>query len=209
MRLLLAAFALSLTAQGAVAQEIEGCECLWQGPFVDVQAETELVISGTVDRIRGNAVDVTVDRLLRGDEGLPVIRIWMKAADYCRPEVERFPIGSTWVMALHRIDEVPPGGFNPGTPNISYGRVGDYRLSACGGYFLSRSEDLVSGNLVSGPRWDYAPKMNPILIDLVSDFVNGSLSAEALTEATKEDPALRDMMLDTKAFLRGDPELEE
>ena len=50
----------------ATHAETEDCECLWQGPFVDVQAETDLVISGSVSRVRGNAVDLNVERVLRG-----------------------------------------------------------------------------------------------------------------------------------------------
>jgi hypothetical protein len=32
------------------------CDCLWQGSFVDVQAGTDLVVSGTVARSRGNSL---------------------------------------------------------------------------------------------------------------------------------------------------------
>ena len=67
-------------------------------------------------------------------------------------------------MALHRIDEDVPDGFNPHTPNVSYGRVGDYALSSCGGYWLSQSGDWVTGNLVEAPRWERAPKMTPVLL---------------------------------------------
>ena len=198
--------ALLLALAAPALAQTEGCECLWQGPFVEVQEATDLVVSGSVSQVRGNAVDLSVERVLRGQPSQSEIRIWMKTADYCRPEVERFPVGSEWVMALSRIDEQVPGGFNPNTPNFSYGRVGDYALSACGGYFLSRRGDLVTGNLVEGARWDYEPKMNPILLDLVAGFVAGELDSEALKKASEEDPALREMMLDTKAFLRGDDE---
>ena len=86
------------------------------------------------------------------------IRVWLKTADYCRPEPELFPPGSEWVMALFRIEQDVPGGFNPNTPNVSYGRPGDYSLSSCGGYWLSRSGDWVSGNLDDTEKkalWNY------------------------------------------------------
>jgi hypothetical protein len=102
------------------------------------------------------------------------------------------------------IDKVVPGGFNPNTPNYSYGRVGDYRLSSCGGYWLARSGDFVTGNLVQAPRWERDPKMTPVLLDLLALFVNGEVNADALLQASREDPALRELMLDTRAFLRGD-----
>ena len=180
------------------------CECLWQGSFSEVQASTSLVLSGTVVEGKGNSIDLSVDRLLRGTAHVEPIRVWLQAADYCRPEPELFPIGSQWVMALQQITENVPGGFNPSTPNISYGRIGDYSLSSCGGYWLSQSGDVVTGNLIQAPRWVREPKMTPVLVDLVAGYVAGSVDAAALLQATKEDPALRELMLDTRAFLRGD-----
>lgn len=179
------------------------CECLWEGSFTDVQARTDLVISGTVLSAKGNSVDVSIDRALRGKESLPDIRVWLKAQDYCRPEVAGFPPGSQWVMALYRIDEQVPGGFNPNTPNISYGRIGDYRLSSCGGYWLEQNDQWLSGNLVQAPRWVREPKMTPVLLDLVADYISGEVDADALLRASREDPAVRELMLDTREFLRS------
>lgn len=178
------------------------CSCVWQGSFTDVQGSADLVVSGTITRGKGNSIDLAVDRLLRGNEDEPEIRIWLKTGDYCRPEPELFPVGSDWVMALHRISEDVPGGFNPHTPNISYGRIGDYSLSSCGGYWLSRSGDWVTGNLVQAPRWVREPKMTPVLLDLVADYVQGKVDAATLAQASREDPAARELMLDTRAFLR-------
>lgn len=178
------------------------CDCLWQGSFTDVQARADLVVSGTVTRGKGNSIDLGVERTLRGSTGEPEIRVWLKTGDYCRPEAELFPPGSEWVMALFRIKEDVPGGFNPNTPNVSYGRPGDYSLSSCGGFWLSRSGDWVSGNLVQAPRWVREPKMTPVLLDLVADYVGGRVDARALATASREDPAGRELMLDTKAFLR-------
>jgi hypothetical protein len=48
--------------------------------------------------------------------------------------------------------------------------------------------------------------MSPVLLDLVAAFVAGKVEAPALLEASREDPALRDLMLDTRAFMRGDME---
>jgi len=154
-----------LLAGNALAE----CECLWQGSFAEVEATTDLVLAGTVVSGKGNSIDLAVERILRGRDDLPEIRIWLKTADYCRPERDLFPPGSHWVMALDRIDADVPGGFNPHTPNVSYGRTGDYTLSSCGGYWLRLEGDWVSGNLVDGPRWEREPKMTPVLLDLVAD----------------------------------------
>ena len=198
--LALAATLLSLAAATHARAE---CECLWQGSFAEVQAHTDLVVSGEVIAARGNSIDLAIERELRGESDQPDIRVWLKTGDYCRPEPDLFPVGSQWVMALQRITEDVPGGFNPHTPNVSYGRVGDYTLSSCGGYWLSRNDDWVTGNLVDAPRWVREPQMTPVLVDLVADYVAGRVDAQALAQASREDPAVRELMLDTRAFLRG------
>jgi hypothetical protein len=47
------------------------------------------------------------------------------------------------------------------------------------------------------------PKMTPVLIDLLADYVDGKVDADTLLQASREDPAVRDLMLDTREFLRG------
>lgn len=187
------------------------CGCLWEGSFADVQHKADIVIAARVLSRKGNAVDVTVEQPLRGDPYRDTVRVWMQARDYCRPTAEEFPDASRWVMALHRIDEVPEGGFDPGTPNISYGRPGDYYLSSCGGYWLQRQGEAVTGNLVDGPRWAREVEMTPVLLTLLQAFLDGNTDATALAEASREDPALTELLLDTKAFLRGQapPDLEQ
>lgn len=195
-------FSISVAMTGYVYADDE-CTCLWQGSFAEVAASTDLVVVGTVEAAKGNAVDISLDTTLQGDTLVDPIRIWLKARDYCRPEVERFPEGSRWLMALHQIKEVPEDGFNPSTPNISYGRKYDYQLSSCGGYFLSAEGDAVLGNIAPGmPRWAYEPDMTPVLISLVQAFLEGRATADDLKAASEEDPALRALMLDTKSFLR-------
>lgn len=178
------------------------CECIWQGSFSEVHAATDLVVSGVVVRAKGNSIDLAVADQLRGANDLGEIRIWLRTGDYCRPEAELFPANSEWVMALHRITDTVPGGFDPNTPNISYGRVGDYSLSSCGGYWLRLSDNWVTGNLIDAPRWAREPEMTPVLLDLLADYVAGRVDAAALLAATREDPAVRELMLDTRAFLR-------
>lgn len=192
-------FLLSVFAGSAAQAE---CDCLWQGSFSDVAADADLIVSGTISTGKGNSVDLGIDRLLRGETASPDIRIWLKTGDYCRPEPAEFPAGSEWVMALFKIKEDVEGGFSPHTPNVSYGRVGDYFLSSCGGYWLSRDGNWVTGNLVNAPRWVREPKMTPVLLDLVADYIAGKVNVQALADASREDPATRELMLDTKAFLR-------
>lgn len=180
------------------------CACLWEGSFSDVQQSADLVIAGKVIRSQGNAVDIAVEENLRGRSYLDSVRVWMETKDYCRPPAEDFPLNSRWVMALTRITDVPDDGFDPFTPNQSYGRIDDYYLSSCGGYWLNYSGEAVTGNLVNAPRWARDPEMTPVLMDLLRAFLRGEASSESLLQASREDPALLDLMLDTKAFLRGD-----
>ena len=66
-------------------------------PSWEVQADADLVVSGTVI-CRQKATASTWHRPpLRGDTDQPDIRIWLKTADYRRPEPELFPVGSSWV----------------------------------------------------------------------------------------------------------------
>jgi hypothetical protein len=185
------------------------CGCLWEGSFADVQAGADLVVAGTVELRKGNSIDVAIGRTLRGEGWREQVRVWLKTADYCRPPAEDFPEGSRWVLALSRIEAVPEDGFNPATPNQSYGRKGDYILSSCGGYWLRWTGDAVTGNLVDAPRWAREPEMTPVLLDVLEAFVAGRIDKARLKEASREDPALRELMLNTRQFLlHGDIEPE-
>ena len=194
----------SLHAQNSTEQE---CSCLWQGSFSEVAPQSDLTVLGTVTQVKGNAVDLQLEQTLLGETWLDNVRIWMKARDYCRPPAESFPTGSRWIMVLEKIDSVPDDGFNPLTPNISFGREQDYLLSSCGGYFLSANGNAVIGNLVpSMARWDYTPKMTPVLISLIDAYLSGHADTQALTRASKEGPRVRELILDTRSFLRGQEE---
>ncbi|QFU74511.1 delta-aminolevulinic acid dehydratase [Halioglobus maricola] len=182
------------------------CECLWQGSFDDVQAETDLVVAAEVIAIKGNSIDLDALQLLRGTLPPVELRVWLEYEEYCRPELGTFPLGSRWVMALDKIESKVSGGFNPNTPNYSYGRIDDYAISNCGGYWLKWEGDAVTGNLVDAPRWDHEPKMTPVLLELIAAYVAGDVSSDALLAASREDPALRELRLNTRAFLRGDEE---
>lgn len=181
----------------------QACECIWQGAFADVASTADLIVSASVASAKGNSIDLAPERTLKGELPAAELRVWLKARDYCRPAVTEFPQDSRWVFALQRIDEVPAGGFDPLTPNVSYGRPGDYRLSSCGGFWLKLEENRVKGNLVNAPRWVRDPKMTPVLLDVVADYVDGKLNRQQLLEASREDPALRELMLDTRSFLRN------
>ena len=195
-------YLLLLCLLGAAAAAQAECECIWRGSFTSVQEHTDLVVTARVVASQGNSIDLELSETWRGTNYQPTIRVWLNSSGLCRPEVEHFPLDSSWVMALERIDEQVPGGFNPSTPNISYGRVGDYTLSSCGGYWLSLHGEVVTGNLAGGTRWEHNPKMSPVLSVLVAAFVAGEIDADALKEASQLDPELQRLQLDTRSFLR-------
>ena len=188
------------------------CECLWQGSFSEVAPTADLVVLGTVERVKGNAIDIDVDVTLTGPDWATAPRVWLKTGDYCRPDVVEFAKGQRFIFALRRLTEVPVDGFNPSTPNLSYGRVGDYALSNCGGYWLSVEGLRASGNLVPGmPRYAQSPKMTPVLIGHITAYLKGWASLDSLIDATKEDPELEALKKDSRSFLRGfspDEEIE-
>lgn len=181
------------------------CGCLWQGSFSEVAPNADLVVLGEVQTIKGNAVDLLPEQVLKGALWLDTLRVWMQARDYCRPPADAFPPGSRWVMALSQIREMPEDGFDPFTPNESFGRKDDYVLSSCGGYWLRVNGDTATGNLVPGtPRFYHQPEMSPVLIELIAGYLTGTVSQEAVIEASRERPEAVDaLILDTRSFLRG------
>jgi hypothetical protein len=179
------------------------CECTWRGPFTRVQAATDLVVSAMVVSARGNSIDLSVQQILRGSLYRDEIRVWLDTDDLCRAKAGTFPDHSQWVMALDRIDTLADGGFDPSTPDLSYGRVGDYSISRCGGYWLSQNENLVSGNLTGGTRWEMEPKMSPVLLELLARYLDGSVDESTLKEAGRVDPELQKLILETRLHLRN------
>ena len=181
------------------------CGCLWEGSFSEVAPSADLVVLGEVQSVKGNAVDLVPEQLLKGEFWLDTLRVWMQTRDYCRPPADDCQVGSRWIMALSEITEVPEGGFDPSTPNQSYGRPFDFVLSSCGGYWLRVNGGTAVGNLVPGmPRFYHQPDMSPVLVDLVAAHLKGTVSTEALTEASRERPeAVDELILDTRSFLRG------
>ena len=206
--ILTASLAITLLAEPAASQpEATGadCGCLWKGSFSEVAPSADLVVLGEVQSVKGNAVDLVPEQLLKGEFWLDTLRVWMRTRDYCRPPADGFPLGSRWIMALSKIREVPEGGFDPSTPNQSFGRPFDYTLSSCGGYWLRVNGSTATGNLVPGmPRFYHQPDMSPVLVDLIAGHLKGMVSTEALAEASRERPeAVDELILDTRSFLRG------
>jgi len=66
------------------------------------------------------------------------------------------------------------------------------------------SGNTVRGNLLPDmARWDTAPKMNPVSIELIEGWLSGRIGVDVLQRASEENPEARALMLDTRSFLRG------
>lgn len=192
-----------LALNALLASAASACECLWEGPFVRAAERAQLIVSGAVIETKGNAFDLRVEKILRGKEYRDTVRIWASDGKLCRPEVDQFAPGTQWLLALHYIDKEVEGGFNPLTPNISYGRVDDYYLSKCGAYWLRVQEGRASGNLLSGARWQWDdPQMNPVIVEVIGAYFEGVIPLQALESAAQPSPETKRLMLETRAFTR-------
>ncbi len=188
----------------------QACECLWEGSFAEVATDADLVVLGTPSNMKGNAFDVLVDVTLAGPDWMETPRVWLKTGDYCRPEVSEFEIGERYILALKKITVLPDDAFNPSTPNVSYGRVGDYELSSCGGYWLTVKGLRAAGNLVPGmPRYAHNPKMTPVHVGHVIAFLKGNASLESLAEAAQINPELVALKRESRSFIRGFDDIDE
>lgn len=196
--------AAALLIGALVPASAQACECLWEGSFTEVAADADLVVLGSPDNVKGNALDISVDVTLTGPDWIDVPRVWLKTGPYCRPEVSEFKAGERYIFALKKIIEIPNDGFNPSTPNVSFGRIGDYELSSCGGYWLTVKGFRASGNLVPGmPRYAHDPKMSPVHVGHVIAFLKGAASLESLAKAARLDPKLEALKRESRSFIRG------
>lgn len=189
-------------------QQALSCDCLWQGSFTKAYKKADLIVSGTVIGSKGNSADFNIerthyDRGINFTEFKPDIRIWGDNGQLCRPPIKDFAVGSQWMMALTKITKDIAGGFDPSTPNISYGRVNDYYISKCGANWLKLEEGWVTGNLVQGRRWEWENKtMNPVLLELIDAYIKGIIPEQALIEAAKPLTAAKKLMRETQLFLQ-------
>ncbi|MEE8057105.1 MAG: hypothetical protein V3T17_04625 [Pseudomonadales bacterium] len=191
------------------AQPPQACDCLWQGSFSQITDKADLIISGKIIARKGNSADINLDhthfdRGINFTEFKQQIRIWGDDGKQCRPNIGDFPVGTRWVMALKKITENKLGGFNPNTPNVSYGRINDYYLSKCGAYWLTLNEGYVTGNLVKGRRWQWDnKKMNPVILELIDAYIKDIIPEQALIEAAKPLTETKKLMQETKNFIHG------
>ncbi len=111
------------------------CSCNWQGPFLTVAKNAPLVVRGRILRHHPGqrpTMDVLVLETLSGgllDSGIVV---QMGDGMHCRPNLESFPSGSEWILALNGPGSKPGDGL---------------ALSHCGEYWLRIENNNVNGTI--------------------------------------------------------------
>ena len=111
------------------------CSCTWKGPFLTAAQDAPLVVIGKIIRHhpgKSPTMDVLVLETLKGgllDSGLVV---QMGDGMYCRPTIDLFPVGTTWVLAINGQGAKPGNGL---------------AISHCGEYWLRAEDDQVIGSI--------------------------------------------------------------
>lgn len=181
----------------------QACRCIWEGNFTDLDLDSHTIVVGQVVSHSGNSLDLSVMEVLRGPLYQEQVRVWGAIGNLCRADVKEFEQGSQWLLVLDKIEEIPEWGFNPSTPNFSYGRVGDYELSRCGVYWLKHHNGYLSGNVDDSRRWFYLDrKKSPVSLELVKAFIDGRADKELLAKAAAEREAKQELQTDTRVFLQ-------
>ncbi len=180
------------------------CSCLWEGSFSEVAPETDLVILGEVQTTKGNAVDVVPERILKGAFMADSCAYGCKQETTAVPQRRTSPPAVAGSWRCRRSVRYPRTALTPLLPMRVLGARRTI-LSSCGGYWLRVNGNTATGNLVPGtPRFSHQPDMSPVLIDLIAGFMSGTVTQEALMQASRERPEEVDtLILDTRSFLRG------
>ena len=124
---LLAILAVALVPGVALA-----CSCAWVGPSTKMALGTDLVVLGEVRGYERHGMDVRVLEVLKGREPRRTIRVWGDTGALCRPYITSFPIGTRWILAVHR-------SRTPGE--------GDYAIQFCGEHWLEVRGDQAVGRI--------------------------------------------------------------
>jgi hypothetical protein len=122
------------------------CTCAWVGPFTKMALSADLVVLAEVRGYERHGMDVTVLEVSKGSTDRRVIRVWGDTGALCRPYVTAFPVGTRWILAVHRSRATGEDG---------------YAISFCGEHWLQVSGDHAVGRITL-PRYGEAMEAAPL-----------------------------------------------
>lgn len=202
--LLIASLSTSTSADSfADMDTANSCGCQWQGPFSWLVDEVDTIAHVTIVNHNDNAMDARIISLYKGQSFDQEIRIWGDRGYQCRPPVSYFETDTQWLLAINKINTIPESSFDPFNPDQSFGRKGDYQLSACGAYWLKIEDNKASGNITSILDWDYNPPMDPVPVKIIADFINGDASFADIIGHSNEITSIEVMMRKSKQWLKN------
>ncbi len=153
MRVKLLIFAVPLVLL-TITYYVYPCTCRWTGPFFKVAHRAALIALIKVDnyvefyedrRFRKEqqkkfplAMEVEIIDIFRGEENRKKVKVWGDNGQLCRPYINKFKMGSTWVIALFNGEK--------GTAH-KHEKSDDYYVSICGEYYVQVRNDSVFGLL--------------------------------------------------------------
>lgn len=136
---------LTICLDAPIQDKAFACSCEWKGAFLKVAHDAPIVVRAKI--LRHNkpgdsssfdpsastpSMDVHVLEVLKGamlDSGM---RIQMGDGVHCRPNVETFPVGSEWILAINGAGAKPGNGL---------------AISHCGEYWLKVENNQVVGSI--------------------------------------------------------------
>lgn len=167
---------------------------------MDVAQKADLVVEASITGFKGNAMQLSRYEVLKGEEFRPDIQVWLKYKNECRPSKDVFISHKHWVVALKKINSVPDDGFNPNTPNSSYGLTGDYEVSSCGAFWLKSNENIAKGNLLGGKRFQFTGD-ELISVTMLADYFAGRIKRSDIDAAVAAKKEAEELMKKTQLFL--------
>lgn len=148
------------------------CSCVWKGAFLTAAQDAPLVVIGKILRHhpgKSPTMDVLVLETLKGgilDSGMT---IRMGDGMYCRPAIDVFPIGTTWILAINGLGAKPGSG---------------WAISHCGEYWLKVENDdvvgSIDGDMKQSKRMPMGEFKNRFIYPKFSDKLSGKVEAEKL-----------------------------
>jgi len=163
--LLLLFYAISLLTPSSAA----ACSCVWKGPFLAVSRDAPLVFIGKIIRHhpgKSPTMDVLILETIKGgilDSGMT---IHMGDGMHCRPSMDHFPPGTTWILALNGLGAKPGNG---------------WALSHCGEYWLRMENNEVigsiDGEMNQGKRMPLGQFKSRFMYPRFSEYFSGRVEA--------------------------------